>query len=72
MQLGADCWELFCLEHGVSPDGSVLPDKLAQSESLEDVLFYVTKTSVYIFREGIHFSLKQGLDGKFQEPCLLI
>jgi len=36
VQLGADCWELFCLEHGVSPDGSVLPDKLAQSESLED------------------------------------
>lgn len=21
IQLGSDCWELFCLEHGINPDG---------------------------------------------------
>jgi len=23
VQIGAACWELFCLEHGISPDGSM-------------------------------------------------
>jgi tubulin alpha len=26
IQLGNSCWELYCLEHGISHDGSLLPD----------------------------------------------
>lgn len=25
LQVGAACWELFCLEHGIKPDG-LLPE----------------------------------------------
>jgi len=28
-QVGNACWELFCLEHGVAPDGQISPDKKA-------------------------------------------
>jgi len=28
-QVGNACWELFCLEHGISPDGQLAPDKKA-------------------------------------------
>ena len=25
--VGNSCWELYCLEHGISPDGQMLTDK---------------------------------------------
>ena len=27
IQVGNACWELYCLEHGISPDGTIAPDK---------------------------------------------
>ncbi|BET03215.1 Hypothetical protein NTJ_16034 [Nesidiocoris tenuis] len=27
VQMGNACWELYCLEHGIGPDGYMLPDK---------------------------------------------
>jgi len=29
VQIGNSCWELYCLEHGIQPDGSMPTDKLA-------------------------------------------
>lgn len=29
VQIGNACWELYCLEHGIQPDGSMPSDKLA-------------------------------------------
>nr|CAD7399241.1 unnamed protein product [Timema cristinae] len=29
VQMGNACWELYCLEHGIEPDGSIPPDKIA-------------------------------------------
>ena len=23
VQMGSACWELYCLEHGINPDGSI-------------------------------------------------
>ena len=28
IQLGNACWELFCLEHGIQPDGNIIPKNL--------------------------------------------
>jgi tubulin alpha len=28
-QMGNACWELYCLEHGIQPDGMLLSDKAA-------------------------------------------
>lgn len=30
-QVGNACWELFCLEHGISPDGQFPSDKTSGS-----------------------------------------
>ena len=30
-QVGNACWELFCLEHGISPDGQFPPEKTSGS-----------------------------------------
>uniref|UniRef100_A0AAF5DET6 Tubulin alpha chain n=1 Tax=Strongyloides stercoralis TaxID=6248 RepID=A0AAF5DET6_STRER len=27
VQIGNSCWELYCLEHGIQPDGKMLPEK---------------------------------------------
>lgn len=27
MQIGNACWELYCLEHGIQPDGQMPSDK---------------------------------------------
>jgi tubulin alpha len=27
VQIGNACWELFCLEHGIQPDGQMPSDK---------------------------------------------
>lgn len=32
VQIGSTCWELYCIEHGINPDGSVGPDKPAESQ----------------------------------------
>ncbi|XP_071517809.1 tubulin alpha-2 chain isoform X2 [Panulirus ornatus] len=29
VQIGNSCWELYCLEHGIQPDGQMLPEKSA-------------------------------------------
>ena len=28
VQVGNACWELFCLEHGIQPDGQMPSDKV--------------------------------------------
>jgi len=33
IQLGNACWELYCLEHGIQPDGSMPSDKTAGTEN---------------------------------------
>ena len=31
IQLGNVCWELFCIEHGIQPNGLMHPDKIIES-----------------------------------------
>ena len=33
VQIGNACWELYCLEHGISPDGVMPSDKLVGDDS---------------------------------------
>lgn len=35
VQIGNACWELFCLEHGIGPDGVLLQTKV-EPKSCED------------------------------------
>lgn len=33
VQIGNACWELYCLEHGIAPDGSMPSDKTPGDDS---------------------------------------
>ncbi len=33
VQMGNACWELYCLEHGIQPDGQMPSDKVAGDDS---------------------------------------
>ena len=34
VQVGNACWELYCLEHGIQPDGRVDPEKRQKDDSI--------------------------------------
>ena len=51
VQIGNACWELFCLEHGIQPDGQLPPDKtVGSAESSFDTFFSETGTGKYVPR----------------------
>ena len=56
IQVGNACWELFCLEHGIQPDGQMPSDKTIGEEMML----------------SIHFSLKLELENMYQEVSSLI
>ena len=35
VQIGNSCWELYCLEHGIKPDGTMPEGSKGQSEGSE-------------------------------------
>ena len=32
MQIGNSCWELYCLEHGINPDGKLVQNELEATD----------------------------------------
>jgi tubulin alpha len=45
VQVGSACWELFCLEHGINPDGSV-----HQLTTSSTSFFSLSQTDSYVPR----------------------
>lgn len=58
IQIGDACWELYCLEHGIQPDGIVLNSKKDQLESARmdnmdasfNTFFCETRTGKHVLR----------------------
>ena len=48
VQLASSCWELFCLEHDIQPDGTLKPEKTTTDDL--DVLFNETTGGKYTAR----------------------
>lgn len=51
VQIGNACWELFCLEHGIQPDGQISNNKT--SEEIDDgfnTFFLETRGGKYVPR----------------------
>ncbi|GAB5588429.1 Tubulin alpha-1C chain [Umbelopsis nana] len=48
VQIGNACWELYCLEHGISPDGFLAPD--AMDDHSGDTFFSVTSSGKHVPR----------------------
>ena len=51
VQMGNSCWELYCLEHGIAPDGSMPSDKtLGGSDDSFNTFFNETGAGYYVPR----------------------
>ena len=51
MQIGNACWELFCLEHGLDPDGRVVTESAStETDASFDTFFSDTGTGKYVPR----------------------
>ncbi len=51
VQMGNACWELFCLEHGIQPDGQMPSDKtVGSSDDSFNTFFTETGSGKYVPR----------------------
>ncbi|KAI9492074.1 tubulin alpha-3 chain [Zychaea mexicana] len=49
VQIGNSCWELYCLEHGISPDGHI-PEELNTGDNSFDTFFSETSAGKHVPR----------------------
>ena len=49
VQMGNACWELYCMEHGIQPDGQMPYDK-AQADDSFSTFFTETGAGKYVAR----------------------
>ena len=83
IQMGNACWELYCLEHGIQPDGQMPSDKAAGDDSFS-TFFQETGAGKHVPR-AVYVDLEPSVVGKFSSnvsynisrarksivPCLL-
>ena len=53
--MGASCWELYCLEHNIAPDGKLLPSEEPKDGSVQKSN---EKVSKFFMRIKTNFYLK--------------
>ena len=58
IQMGNSCWELYCLEHGISPDGKLSTDDSANATngSLNTFFYEPTYVDLYFLYVQIIFN----------------
>lgn len=69
VQIGNACWELFCLEHGIQPDGRMPSDKQSQIDDSFSTFFSETGTGRHVPR-AIMVDLEPTVVGKCVIVCL--
>ncbi|KAM4748921.1 tubulin alpha-1C chain-like [Rhinophrynus dorsalis] len=47
VQIGGSCWELYCLEHGIQPDGTIVTDS---ANTAEETFFSASDSGKYVPR----------------------
>eukprot|EP01117_Protostelium_nocturnum_P002681 TRINITY_DN13509_c0_g1_i1.p1 TRINITY_DN13509_c0_g1~~TRINITY_DN13509_c0_g1_i1.p1 ORF type:complete len:102 (-),score=16.46 TRINITY_DN13509_c0_g1_i1:1-306(-) len=57
IQTGNACWELFCLEHGIQPDGCMPSDKTVGYDDAYNTFFSETSSGKHVPR-SIYFDLE--------------
>ncbi|KAM0672195.1 alpha tubulin [Ordospora colligata] len=77
VQIGNACWELFCMEHGIMPDGRLgenrMDDESAESFfSQTSVGTYVPRTLMVDLEPGVLESIKSGRYRDLYHPGQLI
>lgn len=64
VQIGNACWELFCLEHGIQPDGKMPAEKQSQVDDSFTTFFSETGAGRYVPR-AIMVDLEPTVVGMF-------
>ena len=65
VQMGNACWELYCLEHGIQPDGQMPSDKAAGDDSFS-TFFAETGAGKHVPR-AVFIDLEPSVIGKIYE-----
>jgi tubulin alpha len=74
-QIGHACWELFCLEHGIQPDGTLLTNEFDQSmlTFFEDIEYKYIPRMLYIDLEStVLDEVRTGTYRKLFHPSRII
>ncbi|XP_040572691.1 tubulin alpha chain [Lepeophtheirus salmonis] len=50
VQMGNACWELYCLEHGIKPDGTIPSDSIYQEDDSFSTFFSETGSGIHVPR----------------------
>nr|AAP80599.1 putative alpha-tubulin [Oikopleura dioica] len=50
VQMGNACWELYCLEHGIKPDGTMSEDSVSQKDDSFSTFFHSTGAGKHVPR----------------------
>lgn len=50
VQMGNSCWELYCLEHGIQPDGTMPSDKASGSNNCFNTFFNESRSGKMVPR----------------------
>ena len=65
VQMGNACWELYCLEHGILPDGMMPSDKsVGVSDDSFNTFFSETSSGMHVPR-ALFIDLEPTVIGKF-------
>ena len=65
VQMGSACWELYCLEHGILPDGMMPSDKsVGVSDDSFNTFFSETSSGMHVPR-ALFIDLEPTVIGKF-------
>lgn len=51
-QIGNACWELYCLEHGIQPDGQIPSDSVERSDESFNTFFAESGSGKHVPRAG--------------------
>lgn len=65
VQIGNACWELYCLEHGIQPDGQMPSDKCTGDDSFS-TFFSETGAGKHVPR-AVFIDLEPTVIGKWEE-----
>nr|KAF6495994.1 hypothetical protein HJG63_010267 [Rousettus aegyptiacus] len=67
VQIGNACWELYCLEHGIQPDGQMPSDKTIGGGDDSFNTFF-SETGAGKHRAFVHWYVGEGMEeGEFSE-----
>ena len=71
MQMGNACWELYCLEHGIQPDGQMPSDKtIGVGDDSFNTFFSETGSGKHVPR-AVFVDLEPSVVGRCCFSCVL-